>query len=117
MWASYGALTRRSASGVMRTARDNLVLLLLVALAVATTSCGRRATPADCDLIFNRFVEVQLRAIHVTDPLEITKREQTIRAEMKDDLQQCPGKRITDSMLRCVQNAQTNEEIDQCTRF
>jgi hypothetical protein len=91
--------------------------LALLALAFVCESCGRRATAADCDLIFNRFVEVQLRAIHVTDPVEITKREQTIRAEMKDDLQQCPGKRITDSMLRCVQNAQTNEEIDQCTRF
>ena len=94
-----------------------LLALILLALALGCASCGRRATAADCDLIFNRFVEVQLRAIHVTDPVEVTKREQAIRTEMKDDLQQCPGKRITDSMLRCVQNAQTNEEIDQCTRF
>jgi len=91
------------------------------ALGIATfallPACGRRATPADCDLIFNRYVEVQLRAVHVTDPVEIAKREQAMRAEMKDDLKQCPGKRITDSMLRCVQNAQTNDEIDKCTRF
>jgi hypothetical protein len=88
-----------------------------VALALACAGCGRRATPADCDLIFNRYVEVQLRAVHVTDPVEIAKREQAMRTEMKDDLRQCPGKRITDSMLRCVQNAQTNDEIDKCTRF
>jgi hypothetical protein len=90
---------------------------LVGALALAATGCGRRATPADCDLIFNRYVEVQLKAVHVTDPVEVTKREQSMRAEMKDDLRQCPGKRITDSMLRCVQNAQTNDEIDKCTRF
>jgi hypothetical protein len=87
------------------------------ALALACAGCGRRATTADCDLIFNRYVEVQLRAVHITDPVEVTKREQAMRAEMKDDLLQCPGKRITDSMLRCVQNAQTNDEIDKCTRF
>jgi hypothetical protein len=87
------------------------------ALVLAAAGCGRRATTADCDLIFNRYVEVQLRAVHITDPVEVTKREQAMRAEMKDDLQQCPGKRITDSMLRCVQNAQTNDEIDKCTRF
>jgi hypothetical protein len=40
-----------------------------------------------------------------------------MRVELKDDLQKCPGKRITDSMLRCVQKAQTNDEIDKCTTF
>jgi hypothetical protein len=91
--------------------------LVVGLLPLALAGCGRRATVSDCDLIFNRYVEVQLRAVHVTDPVEITKREQAMRAEMKDDLKQCPGKRITDSMLRCVQNAQTNDEIDKCTRF
>ena len=90
---------------------------VLGALALGVVGCGRRATAADCDLIFSRYVEVQLRAVHVTDPVEVTKREQAMRAEMKDDLKQCPGKRITDSMLRCVQNAQTNDDIDKCTRF
>jgi hypothetical protein len=88
---------------------------LLLALLLA--GCGRRATAADCDLIFNRYVEVQLRSVHITDPIEIAKREQSMRGEMKDDLKECPGKRITDSMLRCVQNAQTNDDIDKCTRF
>jgi hypothetical protein len=91
--------------------------LVVGLLPLALAGCGRRATVSDCDLIFNRYVEVQLRAVHVTDPVEITRREQAMRAEMKDDLKQCPGKRITDSMLRCVQNAQTNDEIDKCTRF
>jgi hypothetical protein len=87
------------------------------ALVLSSVGCGRRATPADCDLIFNRFVEVQLRAVNVTDPIEVAKREQAMRVELQDDLKKCPGKRITDSMLRCVQNAQTNDEIDKCTHF
>jgi len=86
-------------------------------LALGAAGCGRRATQADCDLIFSRYVEVQLRAVHVTDPVEVAKREQAMRTEMKDDLKLCPGKRITDSMLRCVQNAETNDDIDKCTRF
>jgi hypothetical protein len=96
------------------------ILGLMLTLAFSSSGligCGRRATSADCDLIFNRFVEVQLRAVHVTDPIEVAKREQSMREELKDDLQKCPGKRITDSMLRCVQNAQTNDEIDKCTHF
>lgn len=94
------------------------ILGLMLALSSSgAVGCGRRATPADCDLIFNRFVEVQLRAVHVTDPVEVAKREQAMREELKDDLQKCPGKRITDSLLRCVQNAQTNDEMDKCTHF
>jgi hypothetical protein len=99
------------------TRRSGCLGILGLALALAAVACGRRATTADCDLIFNRFVEVQLHAVHVTDPVEVAKREQAIRVELKDDLQKCPGKRITDSMLRCVQNAQTNDEIDKCTHF
>jgi hypothetical protein len=102
--------TRRAPSATLRT-------LGATAAVVLAAGCGRRATTADCDLLFNRYVEVQLRSIHVIDPVEIAKREQTMRGEMKDDLKECPGKRITDSMLRCVQNAQTNDEIDKCTRF
>jgi hypothetical protein len=98
-------------SGIPTTA----LALALACLGIA--GCGRRATQADCDLIFNRFVEIELRTMHVTDPVEVAKREQAMRVELKDDLQKCPGKRITDSMLRCVQNAQTNDEIDKCTSF
>ncbi len=92
-------------------------LLSAAVVALLVVACGRRATSADCDLIFNRYVEVQLHSVHINDPIEVAKREQTMRGEMKDDLKECPGKRITDGMLRCVQNAQTNDEIDHCTRF
>jgi hypothetical protein len=106
------------APGATSAARSAASLALgAAAFALLVVGCGRKATTADCDLIFNRYVEVQLRSVHVTDPVEIAKREQSMRGEMKDDLKECPGKRITDSMLRCVQNAQTNDEIDKCTRF
>jgi hypothetical protein len=104
-------------SSLRRVSLASVRALCVATLALFALACGRRATSADCDLIFNRYVEVQLHSVHITDPVEVTKREQSMRAEMKDDLKECPGKRITDSMLRCVQNAQTNDEMDHCTRF
>jgi hypothetical protein len=89
-----------------------LTSLLIAALVFG---CGRKATQADCDLILDRYVEVQLRAMNVNDPATIAKRETEMRAEMKDEIRDCVGKRVTDSMLGCVKRAQTNEEIDKCT--
>jgi hypothetical protein len=91
----------------------SLPVILIAAL--TGSGCGRKATQADCDLILDRYVEVQLRAMNVNDPVTITKRETEMRAEMKDELRDCVGKRVTDSMLGCVKKAQTNEEIDKCT--
>jgi hypothetical protein len=79
--------------------------------------CGRKATQSDCDYIFNRYVEVQLRSMNVNDQATIDKRESEMRAEMREDLKDCVGKRITDRMLRCVREARTNDEIDRCTRW
>jgi hypothetical protein len=86
------------------------------ALFVVTMSgCGRKATQADCDFIVDRYVEIELRALNVTDPATIAKREEQMRADMKGEMKDCVGKRVTERMLACVKNAKTNEEIDKCT--
>ena len=79
--------------------------------------CGRRATAEDCGVIVDRYVEIELRALKVTDPKIIEQRKVEMRRDLKDDLKACPGKRITDSMLACVRQAQTNDELDKCTRW
>ena len=53
----------------------------------------------------------------VTDPAVITQRKAEMRRDLKDDLKACPGKRITDSMIACVRGAQSNGELDKCTRW
>lgn len=88
--------------------------MALVAFAVA--GCGRKATRADCELVVDKNVEVKLRADGVTDPPVVQKRKDELRASLKEDIDKCVGKRVTDGMLTCVKGAQTAEQIDKCLR-
>lgn len=94
--------------------RALLVPAVLVPLAFATSACGRRATREDCEAIVDRTVEVQLKAQAVTDPDLVATKKQEIRKELEPKLQDCVGKRVTDSTLGCVRTAETAEEIDKC---
>ena len=78
--------------------------------------CGRKATRADCETVVDRNVEVKLVADGVTDPSTIAKRKDELRSSLKDDIDKCVGKRITDGMMECVKKAQTPDQIDKCLR-
>lgn len=82
----------------------------------ALTACGRKATEADCELIIDRNVEVQMKAMHIDDAPTIAKKQDELRAQMKDDLKDCEGRRVTDKMMGCVKNAQTGDEVTECLR-
>jgi hypothetical protein len=90
---------------------------VVASAALALAACGRKATEADCAFIVDRYVEVELRDLKVTDPKVIEQRKAEMRRDLKDELRACPGKRITDSMLACVRTAATNTELDKCTRW
>ena len=98
-----------------RAALARLAALTAVA-ALALIACGHRASDADCAFILDRNVEVQMRAMHITDPVAIDKRKKEIQTELKSQLDGCVGKRITDAMMACVARAQTAEAIDGCMR-
>lgn len=98
------------------TTRPKTRSLLLVG-GLLLGGCGRRATEADCALIVDRYVEIELKTLKVTDAKIVEQRKNEMRRDLKDDLRACPGKRITASMLACVRQAQTNEELDKCTRW
>jgi hypothetical protein len=101
----------------MRRLLRALVLPTCATLAaLAVLSCGRRATRADCEAIVDKNVEVKLRADGITDSALVLKRKDELRGMLKDDLDKCVGKRITDSMLACVRAAETAESIDKCLR-
>jgi hypothetical protein len=79
--------------------------------------CGRRATPADCQLIVDRSVELQMKEMNETDPHDVQKREAEVRAELGDELKACERDRhVTDKTMACVQSAQTTAELDKCLR-
>jgi hypothetical protein len=84
--------------------------------ALALTGCGRKATREDCDAVVDKNVELQLKALGVVEPGTVAKRRDEMRASMKDDIDKCVGKRVTDSMISCVKNAESTEKIDKCLR-
>jgi hypothetical protein len=92
------------------TALAGLVLLLVLA------GCGRKATREDCEAVVDRNVELQLKALGVTDGATIGKRRDEMRASMREDIDKCVGKRVTDGMMACVKLAETAEKIDKCLR-
>jgi hypothetical protein len=99
----------------MKTSTLEAAIFVSLAASAPLLGCGRKATQADCDLIVDRYVEVQLHAMNVTDPATIEKRKVEMRDAMKSEFKDCIGKRVTDGMLTCVKNANTNDEIDKCT--
>lgn len=78
--------------------------------------CGRKATREDCEIVVDRNVELQLRALGVTDPVIVAKRRDEMRTSMKEDIDKCVGKRVTDGNMACVKTAETAEKIDKCLR-
>ncbi len=78
--------------------------------------CGRKATREDCEIVVDRNVELQLKALGVTDPTVVAKRRDEMRTSMKDDIDKCVGKRVTDGNMACVKTAETAEKIDKCLR-
>jgi hypothetical protein len=97
----------------LSTCAFSLLALFIVA---ALAGCGRKATRADCEAVVDKNVEVKLKAEGVVDPALVDKRKAELRASLKDDIDRCVGKRVTDGMLTCVKGAETAEQIDKCLR-
>ncbi len=97
--------------------RTSAGLCWVIASASLVLGCGRKATEADCQLIVDRNVEVTMRSMsNQPDQAAITKKQEELRAEMKDGLKDCVGRRVTDSMMDCVKSAKTQDEINACIR-
>ncbi len=89
----------------------------VLALLLAVTSCGHKASETDCQLIVDRMIEVQLDAQKVTDPDE-RKRQKDIMTNRTTgvDMKDCIGRRLTDGMLACVKTSKTQDDIQTCLR-
>jgi hypothetical protein len=109
-FANAHAASRRVA------ARPVVLAIVTIPLFFSLAACGRKATEADCNLIINRNVEVQMKAMHIDDAPTIAKKQDELRAQMKDDLKDCEGRRVTDKMMSCVGSAQTGDEVTECLR-
>lgn len=113
-WAATSGRATRSSR--MRRPISAFAALLVLPAAVFLVGCGRKATRADCELVVDKNVEVKLKADGMTDAPLVAKRKEELRASLKDDIDKCVGKRVTDGMLTCVKGAETAEQIDKCLR-
>lgn len=102
------APSRPSAWALGATAASALV-------AFALAGCGHPANREECDELFAKNAELELRAQRVTDPKLIADRTAAARAAEGDAFAgRCLGKRITKRALECVRRATTAEQLDHC---
>jgi hypothetical protein len=108
----HHATNARLRSAPARAARPAALALLLL---TALPACGHPASRDECEEIFQRSAEIELRAQNVNDPNTIAERIKEARAARGDDLMnQCVGKRITNEAVACVRKASTSEQVDRC---
>jgi small lipoprotein (TIGR04454 family) len=91
-------------------------VLLVAVLAFALAACGRKATEADCQLIVDRSVELQMKEMAKGEPEAIAKRQAQLRTELESQMKDCVGRRISDQMMTCVKGAQSSEALEGCVR-
>ena len=89
---------------------------LVASASLPELGCGRRATQADCQLIVDRSVELELKGQSETDPQVVAKREAAVRAELDDKIKSCESRRVTDKMMACVKTASSSEELEGCLK-
>jgi hypothetical protein len=77
--------------------------------------CGHPASREECEEIFRRSAEIELRSQNVTDAAEIERRTNDARIARGDKLiEECVGKRVTNKAMDCVRTAATADELDKC---
>ncbi|MFO0762599.1 MAG: hypothetical protein U0359_39530 [Byssovorax sp.] len=104
-------------AGLSPSARSiPVVVVLFAGLALALAGCGHPATKEECEELFAKSAEIELRGQNVTDPKTITDRTAAARATPRgaEFAAACAGKRITQSALDCVRRATTAEQFDKC---
>lgn len=89
--------------------------LLVVACSAVLVGCGHPATREECQAIFDKSAELELREQNVTDPAIIEERVASVRAARGEELvAKCVGRRLTERAVACVGRAESGEQIDRC---
>lgn len=87
----------------------------MLSAGVLLTACGHPATREECDELFAKNAEIELKAQRITDPKTVAERTAAARAaEGEAFASRCVGRRITERALACVRRASTAEQVDRC---
>ncbi len=90
-----------------------------VALFMLTLSaCQQRtATRADCQLILDRIITIELGELGYRDPLFARRKQSELRERLKSRLDNCIGRPIPAHATTCIPNATTTEALShECLR-
>jgi hypothetical protein len=93
----------------------SLVLTSSLLLACAA-GCVHSATESECQMILEKNVEIALRGTDKVDPVTFAKKKLEYQAEFGAELKNCVGKRVTTSVVACIQTAQTDADLKKCGR-
>jgi hypothetical protein len=89
--------------------------LALLGGASFAAGCGHPASRDECEAIFKRSAEIELRTQNVVDPKVIEERTAAVRdARGKELIDRCVGRSITDGAVACIRQATTPEQFDRC---
>lgn len=103
----------------MRTLNRPSIPIVFAALSAILVVGGcRRATEQDCERIIDRIVELELKDQGITNPELVEERKAETRAKKREELLSgCVGKRISESALKCIDDAETAKDItEKCLR-
>ena len=94
-----------------------ITVMPAVLIALVCASCGHPASLGECEQIVEQVTVLQVRQEQlITDKASLAREAEHQKKTQHDAMmQKCVGKRITDSIMRCVRNAKTADEIvNQC---
>jgi hypothetical protein len=78
--------------------------------------CGRPASEQDCQMIFEKSIEVEMRSLDKADPATLSKKQKELSEAFAPEVKQCVGKRVTEGTLNCIRGAKTPAELGHCGR-
>jgi hypothetical protein len=81
-------------------------------LALLSPACNKsRATEADCRVILDRIVEIELHELGYRDALLQSLKQNQLAKLLQDDLDQCVGRVLQPGSMACVKSATETEAL------
>lgn len=96
----------------MSPPRTSTLLALLVAVLLGLVGCTKEhATRAQCDTIFDRIVEIELRETGYRDQALLARRRAELRQRHRARIEACVGRPLRPGAMQCVVEAETTEAL------
>ena len=91
---------------------------VLISLLVYGAGCERTgATRAQCEVIFERLISLELTEMGFKDPALTARWVKRLRARYRAELDECVGRAIPPEAMRCLKQAKTVEVVShECLR-